>query len=53
MKKIAQPHQRVPELVAGKAQARPRLRPVIKVRKRPASGAVRFAGQFEKLREAS
>jgi hypothetical protein len=53
MKKIAQPHQRVPELVAGRAQARPRLRPVIEVRKKPLSGAVRFAGQYEKVRKAS
>ncbi len=52
MKKIAQPHQRVPELVASKAQARPRLQPVVKLRKL-AGGAVRFAGQFEKVRKAS
>ncbi len=53
MKKIAQPHQRVPELVASRAQARPRLRPVIQVRKKPAAGATRFAGQFEQVRKAS
>lgn len=52
MKKTAQPHQRVPELVANRAQARPRLRPVINVRS-PASGAVRFAGQVEQVRKAS